>query len=93
MTRFVGFAWSIGGSDGVGASAFESKSIYSSNRNREPESFFSIFDTYKAITCMETVPPNMAAVFCTLYFSNQLSKCVTYLSRTFIKYSGHYTPF
>jgi len=62
MALFIGFAWSIGGSIGVGASAFESKSIYSSNLNRVPEYFFSIFDTSKAITCMGTEPPNMAVV-------------------------------
>ena len=52
MARFIGFVWSIGGSVGVGASAFESKRIYSSNSNRVPEYFFSILDTSKAITCM-----------------------------------------
>jgi hypothetical protein len=62
IADFIGFAWSIGGSVGVGASAFESKSIYSPNRNRGLEYFFSIFYTSKAITCMETVPPNMAVV-------------------------------
>jgi len=59
---FIGFTWSIVGSVGVGASAFESTGIYSSNRNRVIEYFFSISDTSKTITCMDTAPPNMAAV-------------------------------
>jgi len=62
MARFIGFAWSIVGSVGVSARAFESTDIYSSNRNRVLEYFFSIFDTSKTITCMDTAPPNMAVV-------------------------------
>ena len=30
---------------------------------------------------------------CTLYFSNKIAKCVSYLSRNFIKYSEYFTSF
>jgi hypothetical protein len=30
---------------------------------------------------------------CTVFFSNQISKCVTFISRTFMKYYEHFTFF
>jgi hypothetical protein len=58
----IGFAWSKVASVGVGVSVLESAGICSFSRNRVPEHLFSISDTNKTITCMETAPPNMAHV-------------------------------
>jgi hypothetical protein len=74
-------------------SAFESTGIYPFSRKRVPKYVFSISDTGENVTSMETAPSNNGSGMCTLCFREQLSICVTYLSRTFIKYCGYYTSF
>jgi hypothetical protein len=64
---------------GVDVTAFESTGIYPLNCKRAPEYFFSISDTSETVTFMETTPP--IGLICA---PSQLSKCVTYPSRTFL---------
>ena len=91
--RLLGFAWSKVASVGVPVSAFESTGVYPFDRNRVPKYVFSISDTSENITSMEIALPNNGSGLCILCFRKQLSKCATYLSRTFIKYCGYYTSF
>jgi hypothetical protein len=46
----------------LGVRALESTGICPLSRNKVPEHFFSISDTSEIITCLGTVPPNMALV-------------------------------
>jgi hypothetical protein len=92
MARRIGFVWNKAASMGLDVSAFESMGIYALNRTRVPEYFFSISDTNKTVTFMETAPPDMAPT-CALSTSGTNSQSVTYLSRTFIKCCEYYTAF
>jgi hypothetical protein len=82
MARLIALAWIKVASVGAVVSTFELTGTYTLNYNRVTEYLFSMSDT---IDKMATAPPNMSVVC--VSFSNQLSKCVTYLSRTFIKCS------
>ena len=83
-SRLTGFAWSKVTSVGVVVNAFDSKGIYPFNRNRVPEYLFAISGTSKTITSMEKSTSKYGYGLYKLYFSNQSSKCVICLSRTFL---------
>ena len=62
MAPITGFTRSKAASVAVGVSVLASMVIYSSNRNRMPEYFFSVSDSSETTTSMETAPPNMAPI-------------------------------
>jgi len=80
MAHLVGFAWSKVAFVGFGASGLESAGVDPSIRNRLPDCFFSISDNSETLTSIETTYKYGCGLR-KLYFSNQLSKLVTCLSR------------
>ena len=69
-----------------------SQRVFVLSTARVPEYLFSISDSSETILSMEKSTSICGSGLCAACFSNQLSKCVTYLSRTFIKYSSAILP-
>jgi hypothetical protein len=93
MASLVGFAWNKAASMGVDVIAVES----TAHLSFEPQPSVCIFPLHFCyhLNCnfYRNNTSRYGSDLCTLYFRNQLSECVTYVSRTFIKCSEYYTAF
>jgi len=81
MAHLVGFAWSKVASLGFGVSGLESAGVDPSIRNRLIDCFFSISDTSETLNFHGNTTSKYGCGLRKHYFSHQLSKCFTCLSR------------